>query len=124
MKLYACRAELTGVQYCMSSCSLRIPLNTNAAAVSAVVALRPVLEELIEWACDEPENLAEPTEQNQALISIVRGLCRPDAATYGVDNSQDSTTTAGYSETLSIYCKTKYFSGQNIIVFCSNQQYF
>lgn len=54
--------------------------------VAAIAALRPSMEKMIERACEEPEGTQELSEMDQQLLAIVRGLCKPGAATVGVEN--------------------------------------
>jgi len=56
--------------------------------VAALAALRPALEGLVERASTEPEDISSPSENDQALMGIIRAACKPEAATYGVNNSQ------------------------------------
>ena len=57
--------------------------------VAAIAALRPALENMLERACEEPETTNEPSQMDQQLLSIVRSLCKPGAASVGVENNQE-----------------------------------
>jgi len=47
----------------------------NAAAASAIVALRPAIESLIVHASEEPESIAVLSEKDIKLINILKELC-------------------------------------------------
>lgn len=67
----------------------RIPLNAPVESIAGVAALRSSLENLIARACEDPESTQEPTEMDQTLMSVVRAMCKPSAATVGVENVQE-----------------------------------
>jgi len=48
------------------------------------------MESLIGRICEDPETAQEPSESDQNLLAIVRGLCKPGAASVGVENEQDA----------------------------------
>lgn len=68
--------------------TFRIPLNAAVETVATIAALRQPLEELLEKACEEPESISEQSNLDQELLGIIRGLCKPGAATVGVENNQ------------------------------------
>lgn len=68
----------------------RIPLNAPVETLAAIAALRPSMESLIGRICEDPETAQEPSESDQNLLAIVRGLCKPGAASVGVENEQDA----------------------------------
>lgn len=52
-----------------------------------MTALRPSLEDLMGRVCSDPDTVKEPMEEDQSLQAIIREMCKPDASTVGVDNS-------------------------------------
>ncbi|XP_054712287.1 ATP-dependent RNA helicase A-like isoform X2 [Uloborus diversus] len=57
---------------------------------SVIVALQPVIEDLIIQAAVDPESVAEPIPVNLKIIEIVKRLCDINAAKYGIESSEES----------------------------------
>ena len=49
-----------------------------------ILALRPALEALIVRATQNPESVQNPGPQEEALMSVVRALSRPNAGKFGI----------------------------------------
>lgn len=64
-------------------------MNAPIESMASIAALRSQLESLIARACEDPESTQEPSEMDQSLLTIVRSLCKPGAATVGVENVQE-----------------------------------
>ncbi|ESO96009.1 hypothetical protein LOTGIDRAFT_116243 [Lottia gigantea] len=73
---------------------INFKMDFNVAA--KIVALRPALEALIVRATKEPEGIAEPGEQEESLLKIIRDLSRPNAGKFGLD--QDNPNYRGIKE--------------------------
>ena len=49
-----------------------IKLNIGHRLASSILAMRPAVEALIVRMCEEPDKIAEPTEEDKALITVIQ----------------------------------------------------
>ena len=49
-----------------------IKLNIGHRLASSILAMRPAVEALIVRMCEEPDKIAEPTEEDKALITLIQ----------------------------------------------------
>ena len=54
-----------------------------------VMCMRPAMEALIVKATKEPETLSEPSEQDSALMAVMRELSKPRAARFGIHDDTE-----------------------------------
>lgn len=70
----------------------------NPQDAARIVALQPVIEDLIIQVADNPEMLTDPGPQNQKLIDIVRKLSSLEAGKFGSEQQQNEIEASrGYS---------------------------
>ena len=67
---------------------IRINLKINPELAAKIMALRPGLESLIVKATNDPESIAEPSEQDSELMATVRAMSKPSAGKFGVAEVQ------------------------------------
>lgn len=66
-----------------------INLKMNPRDAAIIVALQPVIEDLIMQVADNPEMLTDPGPQNAKLIELIRRLCSVEAGKFGSEDDQN-----------------------------------
>ncbi|XP_035234281.1 ATP-dependent RNA helicase A-like [Stegodyphus dumicola] len=65
-----------------------INLKMPARDAAIIVALQPVIEDLITQAAVDPESLSEPLPINSKIVDLIRRLCDINAGKYNADNPE------------------------------------
>lgn len=75
-----------------------------------IVALQPVIEDLILEVADNPEMVTDPGPQYVKLIELVKRLCCLDAGKFGSEEQQNEAAAASFrSGTGGLVSVLKYF---------------